>query len=230
MKSHWTPLTLIAGLFATIVTLTDMFPYAIHGRGDQLRLVVLGFLLGAMLISLIDGLPAITRTVAQHVSMWLATLFGLLIAYSYRDEVPELYERFRANISPSVAVAISEDAVELRRGWDGHYHAFAEVNGGEVAFLFDTGASMVVLRYEDAEKIGLPIQDLEFNTPAITANGRSYVAPVTLDLIKLGSVQFRHVDAFVTQPDKMSQSLLGMNVLNRLEEMTFKGNRVILRQ
>lgn len=210
--------------------MVDMFPYAVTGSDDQLRMVVLGFLLGAMLISLINDLPAVARHIAQHVSMWSAVLFGILIAYNYRDEVPEMYERFRATVSPSVAVAISEDAVELRRGWDGHYHAYADVNGTEVAFLFDTGASMVVLRYEDAEAIGFDPDDLNFTTPAVTANGRSYVAPVELDLIQLGSVEFRDVDAFVTQPDKLNQSLLGMNVLNRLETMTFTGNRVILRQ
>ncbi len=213
-----------------VVMMTDAFPYAVNGTEDQFRLVVLGFLLGAMLISLVGDLPAVARKVAQHVSVLSAALFGVLIAYGYRDQVPEIYERFKAQISPSVAVSISEDAVELRRGWDGHYYAYADVDGKEVAFLFDTGASVVVLRYEDAETIGFAVDELSFSTPAFTANGRSYVASVELDLIKLGSVEFRDVDAYVAQPEKLSHSLLGMNVLNRLEAMTFTNNRVILRQ
>ncbi len=230
MKYIYTPLILAAGLLALVVMLTDMFPYAVHGSHDQLRLVVLGFLLGALLVSLISDFPAIARNIARRVSLWSAALFGVLIAYSYRDHAPEIYERFRAQVSPSVAVAISEDAVELRRGWDGHYRAYADVNGAEVAFLFDTGASVVVLRYEDAERIGLPMDELSFSIPAFTANGRSEVAEVELDLIQLGTVKFDDVVAYVSQPGKMTQSLLGMNVLNRLDTMTFTGNRVVLRQ
>ena len=153
-----------------------------------------------------------------------------MVAYNYRDEGPQIYERIRAAISPSVAVAIAEDAVELRRGWDGHYHAYANVNGAEVAFLFDTGASVVVLRYEDAEKIGFDMNEVRFSVRAVTANGEGYVAPVTIDHLQMGAVEMNDIDAFITQPGKLSQSLLGMNFFNRLEAMTFQNNRVVLRQ
>lgn len=230
MKNLVTPLILIAGLFAVVAMMTDMFPYAVTGRDDQMRLVVLGFLLGAMLISLISRIPMIARSAARHLSVCLAAVFGVLVAYNYRDEGPQIYERIRAAISPSVAVALSKDAVELRRGWDGHYHAYADVNGSEVAFLFDTGASVVVLRYEDAEKIGFDMDEIEFSVRAVTANGEGYVAPIEIDHLQLATVEVHDIKAFVTQPGKLNQSLLGMNFFNRLEAMTFQNNRVVLRQ
>src|SRR5690242_17104976 len=46
---------------------------------------------------------------------------------------------------------------ELRRGPDGHFYADAQVNGTTIRFLVDTGASLVVLSREDAQRAGLQL-------------------------------------------------------------------------
>jgi aspartyl protease family protein len=224
------PLILIAGLFALLRILADMFPYALSDGDDQMRFVVLGFLLGLLLFSLIGGIPRPVAKVAQYSAMWIAAVFGVVLAYSYKDYAPDIYDRLRSQFSPSIAVVRTDDSVELRRAWDGHFRALADVQGTEVSFLFDTGASTVVLRYEDAEAIGFDMDELRYTIPVTTANGKGRVAPVRIDYLRVGAVRIPDMKAVVAEPGKLQESLLGMTFFNRISETTFSKNRLILRQ
>ncbi len=169
------------------------------------------------------------RRAVIHLAVWIGAAGGLGTAFLFQDEAARVVDRIRAELVPTVAVSRSE-GTELRRAWDGHYRAEAEVNGIDITLMIDTGASMVLIPFEEAARIGIDPRALEYSIPVTTANGRSSVAPVTLSSIKIGAIAVFDVPAAVAQPGRLKTGLLGMSFLDRLDETTFRGDRLILRQ
>jgi aspartyl protease family protein len=157
---------------------------------------------------------------AQHLAIWGLIFAGVVIAYGFSGQL-------REQLSPSSLVAVSDDSVVLRRGRDGHFHARIEVNGVPVDFLVDTGASAIVLSQRDAARVGLHPGRLTFSTPATTANGVIYSAPVILGEMRLGPFTDREVGATVNG-GALDTSLLGMRYLDRFARFSVAGDRMTL--
>ena len=166
---------------------------------------------------------------AQRAALWLGIGGAVLAGYADRDWLVNAYERMRGSIYPSVALATAEGQAELRRAWDGHYRAEAEVNGVRLQLMVDTGATLVLLPYEQARALGIDPDALDFSLPVTTANGTSTVAPVRISSIKIGPIAVFDIDAAVAHPSQLGIGLLGMSFLDRLRETSFRGDRLILR-
>lgn len=123
----------------------------------------------------------------------------------------------------------SGDGVELRADRAGHFAATFEINGRPIEALIDTGATLVVLRYEDAQQTGINPRAQDFNVPVQTANGRAKVALVNLDRISIGSIQVRDVKAAVAERGALQTNLLGMSFLQRLKGYEFNSGRLTLK-
>ena len=120
-------------------------------------------------------------------------------------------------------------AVRIKRGWTGHFVANAKIKDKGVEMIVDTGASTVVLRHEDAKKLGINMRSLRYTVPVQTANGSSYAARVELDSIMIGKVGLQGVEALIAKPGSLHQSLLGMSFLSRLRSYEFAGEYLELR-
>lgn len=132
--------------------------------------------------------------------------------------------------SETASLAISATEAEIQRSWDGHFRAIAQVNGTDVGLLIDTGSSLVLLRHDDALRIGIDLDKLDYSTPLTTASGRSYVAPIILETLQVGDVTLTGVRAAVAQRGALHSSLLGMTFLENLEETIIRRDRMILRK
>lgn len=135
-----------------------------------------------------------------------------------------------ARTSEIAAMAIIHDEVTINRSWDGHFRAITQINGADVGLMVDTGASLVLLRHDDAVRIGLPMNELDFSTPLTTASGRSYVASVVIESLSIGNVTVYDVRAAVAQHGALHSSLLGMSFLENLRETVIRKNKMILRE
>ncbi len=118
--------------------------------------------------------------------------------------------------------------VELKAGDHGHFNTRAEVNGADIDVMVDTGASMVALPYEDAERAGIYIRDSDYTGYVSTANGRARVAPVTLGSVSIGNITVRNVEAVVSEPGALQVTLLGMTFLSRLDRVDMRSGVLIL--
>lgn len=121
-------------------------------------------------------------------------------------------------------------SVELRASGNGHFEADAEINGRNVPLLVDTGASMVVLTYEDADRAGVYVSDSDFTAKSRTANGIARNAIVTLHEVCVESVCVRNVKAMVAEPGRLHVSLLGMTFLGRLARIDMQPGRLVLEE
>lgn len=160
-------------------------------------------------------------------------LFGLLALFCIGDI--EYINAERALESDQItaetaALAIVSVETSINRSWDGHFRAIAQVNGRDVGLLVDTGASLVLLRHDDAMRIGIPLNELDFSIPLTTANGKSYVAPFVIEQLTIGDLTLQDVRAAVAQEGALHSSLLGMSFLEKLNETVIQKNRMILRK
>jgi aspartyl protease family protein len=133
----------------------------------------------------------------------------------------------RAATPPRTASAGVNEFV-VRANGNGHFLVHATVGPREIAFIVDTGASMVALSQRDADALGFFVHQLDYSGRAETANGVGRFARVTIDEIAIGEIVVRNVPAAVIETP-MRRSLLGMTFLRRLAGFEVKGDRLILR-
>jgi aspartyl protease family protein len=120
--------------------------------------------------------------------------------------------------------------VRLRADRRGHFLVEASINGRPAKFMADTGATLVVLAYEDAERLGLSPHSLDFSAKVETANGIARVAPVTLDRVRIDDIAVRDVPALVAERGALATNLLGMSFLGRLKSFQIEHGELVLTQ
>jgi aspartyl protease family protein len=119
-------------------------------------------------------------------------------------------------------------AASITKSGDGHYWAEADVNGRQVRFLVDTGASAVALTPNDARRLGINPQGLDYSYNVTTANGQARAASVKLASISIAGARVANVDALVIE-EGLDTSLLGMTYLGRLSRFEATPTSLILR-
>jgi aspartyl protease family protein len=151
---------------------------------------------------------------------WIAGLALLTVLFSGIAE-----RKVNPNQSPNARVANGVTEVVLKQNRKGHYVTTGTINGQEVVFLLDTGATDVSVPAHIAEKVnmskGRPIN-------VMTANGmitayQSWIAEIGIDELLITDV-----DANINPAVKDDFILLGMSALKRLE-FTQRGDTLTLR-
>ncbi|MEO6607263.1 MAG: TIGR02281 family clan AA aspartic protease [Aestuariivirga sp.] len=115
---------------------------------------------------------------------------------------------------------------ELKSGEGGHYFVKAAINNTDINVLVDTGASVVALSFEDAERAGLHPSNLDYKIPVSTANGQVNAARVKLNRVEIDNVRVDDVDAMVLPEGALKGTLLGMSFLSKLS--SFKSEDGVL--
>ena len=131
-------------------------------------------------------------------------------------------------VQPAAASASGETSIAADPR--GQYAADVEINGQNVQMLVDTGATMVVLSYDTAARLGLQVLSSDFTARAQTANGVAALAPVTLRDVTVGSVSLSDVKALVAERSAGPVNLLGESFLRRLASVEQRSGRLVLRQ
>ncbi|NJS38516.1 MAG: TIGR02281 family clan AA aspartic protease [Rhodobacteraceae bacterium] len=151
---------------------------------------------------------------------WGLILVGMMAGYG-------LWSDIRREAMP-VQMVSEAGEVEVPISPDGHYYLTLQINGTDVPFMVDTGASGMVLGVEDAARLGIEAEALRFTGEAMTANGVVRTAQVTLPMVELGPFRNEGFRAYVTEGE-MPGSLLGMDYLGQFR-MEFGAGRLVLRQ
>ncbi|MGJ8528387.1 retropepsin-like aspartic protease family protein [Maritalea sp.] len=162
--------------------------------------------------------------------LWVGIFALAIFGYSFRTELEQYGSRFLSELNPGSAyVSESGDAVRFRRSMGGSFLVAADVNGNEIKFIFDTGATAVVLTVDDARRAGIDIKKLRYTVPVSTANGEAKAAFTRLENVKIGSIERRNIDALVAEKGQLETSLLGMSFLETLASYTVSQDALELR-
>ncbi len=141
--------------------------------------------------------------------------------------IPPVYAPTVAVVRPTPAPAQGRQ-VSAQRAVDSHFYFDTVVGSATVRMVFDTGASFVVLRAEDAARAGISVNGLDYNVRTQTANGTTEVALVMLDSLRVGEITRWNVSALVSRPGKLGVSLLGQSFMSKLAGYRFERGELIL--
>lgn len=114
------------------------------------------------------------------------------------------------------AESTQNQPVNLYADSAGHFFGNATVNGANLRYVVDTGATSVALNSADAKRANINYLNGEKGI-ASTAGGRIVVYRVTLNTLKIGSIVLNNVDAVVNEGGYPEVVLLGMSALNRMD-------------
>ena len=156
----------------------------------------------------------------------LAATAGAVVAYGDPDQITRASDTVsqmlrRRSLSPA-------PAVQIARGQAGEFALHAKINGVKAPMVIDTGATSVVLTWETAKAIGLPLEMLEYDVDVETAGGRTKAARLTLDRLAVGQLVEKSVPALVVPRGQMKTNLLGMSFLDRLESWGVQADKLML--
>lgn len=189
--------------------------------------VAVNGLLGDKALISVNGAPAKVMRVGE-------SLQGVRLVSVQGDQVviEEAGQRRSIGIglgsSGSASTGGANAKVVLMADGRGQFSAQGTVNGANVHFLVDTGASVVVLPASVAKRAGLSLDQAEV-TMVSTANGTTRARRVLINTLKVGGVTANLVSALVMEDGQLPVALLGMSFLNRTN-MKREGDQLVLTQ
>ncbi len=145
----------------------------------------------------------------RHLTWLIALLLLTMLFNNWLDK--------QHNPNSLVVSAAGLDAnspVVLQRNRQGHYVASGLINDQPVVFLLDTGATVISVPENIANKLGLiKGKAIRVNT----ANGSISVYSTRINSVQLGNIKLINVEGHINPFMKGDTALLGMSFLKHLE-------------
>ncbi len=195
---------------------------------DLVQLLVLGgfgLYISFAVVRLFRG-----RIVTAFVTLcfWIAAFGAVLTGYSYREDLSGVAQRVMATVVPGLPIESAPGQVTIIRGLDGQFAVKAASGRTRLDFVFDTGASTVVLRAEDATRLGIRTRDLVYDVEVGTANGRAMAAQAVLPELSVGDLRETDIPILVARRGALHENLLGMSFLDRLQSYSVTHDKLVL--
>lgn len=163
---------------------------------------------------------------AKRTGTWmyvLAWISGFVLLIAVFDDLLDF--QYNPNASPESREVGGQIEVVLKRNKQGHYVSGGTINGIDVTFMVDTGATSVAIPAQLAETLQLVPERKGY---ANTANGRVAIMTTTLRELTIGDIVLYDIQAVINPGMDDDEILLGMSVLKQLE-FTQRQDTLILR-
>lgn len=153
----------------------------------------------------------------------LAWISGFVLLIAVFDGLLDF--QYNPNASPESRTVGRQIEVVLKRNKQGHYVSGGTINGVNVTFMVDTGATSVAIPAQLANDLHLTPERQGY---ANTANGRVAIMTTTLRELTIGNIVLNDIQAVINPGMQDDEILLGMSVLKQLE-FTQRQDTLILR-
>jgi aspartyl protease family protein len=153
---------------------------------------------------------------------WVAIFGVAFLLFAFRGEFSQLGQRIRAEATGSPIV--EGEVVRIPVAEDGHFYVDSKLNGHDVRFMVDSGASVTTISRSTASAAGMEIGTRR--GVVITANGPASVMQSSADRLQVGSIE--RTDFPVDVSEQEGLNLLGMNFLRSLQSWRVEGNYLVL--
>jgi aspartyl protease family protein len=121
-------------------------------------------------------------------------------------------------------------SLSISRDARGHFETEGRIDGQRIAFMIDTGASVVALNESSAARFGLRPARNDYRATVTTANGVVKAAPARLAMVDVGGLVVRDVEAMVLPDEALSENLLGLSFLSKLKRFEYANGKMVLEQ
>jgi aspartyl protease family protein len=118
----------------------------------------------------------------------------------------------------------------LPRAWDGVFRGVAQINNMSVGVIVSTGTPVVLVQYEEAERIDLFPERLKFSSRVTVGDRKVVAAPVMLLSVRIDDVEIFGVQGAVAEKGAIETSIVGLSFLEKLEAAALDGGGLLLRQ
>ena len=191
-------------------------------NGENSPYIFYYILLVVLIASSLIGMRLPLKQAAKMILAWVAIFGVVFIIVAFRGEFADFGQRLRAEATGSEIVA--GETVRIPMSDDGHFWVTARVNGQDVRFMVDSGASVTTVSRTIAQAAGIPIT---FRRVMVsTANGRAWVTKSHAEVLQIGPIERFDFAIDVNETDDMN--LLGMNFLSSLESWRVEGRFLVL--
>jgi len=154
---------------------------------------------------------------------WVAIFAAGFVLFTFRDNLGWVAQRLKAE---AVGTPVSQGReTRIPMAIDGHFWVQAKLNGSDVKFLVDSGATTTTIDRKTALRARVPVsqgRDLFVRT----GNGIVRVASGRADELTIGGITRRNVGLEIADNDDLN--VLGMNYLSSLSRWGVEGRWLVL--
>jgi aspartyl protease family protein len=189
--------------------------------------LMLGGVYILMAIMLVLGsLMARREPMAKQVTValaWVVIFAAGFVLFTFRDDFGYLAQRLRAE---AVGTPVTEGReTRIPMAIDGHFWVHAKLNGRDVKFLVDSGATMTTIDRQTANDAGVRVSP-RADEYVRTGNGIIRVSSGRAGELTVGNIVRNDIGLQVADNDDLN--VLGMNYLSTLRRWGVEGRWLIL--
>ena len=189
--------------------------------------VMLGgvYLLMAVML-LLGALMARREPVAKLFTMalaWVAIFAAGFVLFTFRDNLGWVAQRLKAEAVGTPVEQGRETRVPM--AIDGHFWVNARLNGRDVKFLVDSGATTTTIDRGTAKAAGIEVSGHR-DQFVRTGNGVIRVSSGRADELTIGTITRHDVGLEIADNDDLN--VLGMNYLSSLSRWSVEGRWLVL--
>ena len=191
---------------------------------NSLQLGGLYILMAIMLV--LGSLMARREPLAKQVTTalaWTVIFAAGFVLFTFRDDFGYLAQRLKAEAVGSPVTEGRETRIPM--AIDGHFWVNAKLNGRDVKFLVDSGATMTTIDRETANAAGVRVS-AKADEYVRTGNGIIRVSSGRAEEISVGGIERPNVGLQIAENDDLN--VLGMNYLSSLSRWGVEGRWLIL--
>jgi aspartyl protease family protein len=154
---------------------------------------------------------------------WIAIFAAGFVLFTFRDDFNWVVQRLRAE---AIGSPVRQgETMRIPMAIDGHFWVDARINGRDVKFLVDSGATMTTIGSETAARAGVRVNRGQ-DQLVRTGNGLTRVASGSADRLELGTIERINMPLHIAQGEDLN--VLGMNFLSSLSRWGVEGRWLVL--
>jgi aspartyl protease family protein len=180
-----------------------------------------------MALMLVTGaLMSRREPVAKLIKMalaWIVIFAAGFVLISFRDDFGYFAQRLKAEAVGTPVEQGRETRIPM--SIDGHFWVDAKVNGKDVRFLVDSGATMTTVDRDTARAAGVEVSP-RADQFVRTGNGVIRVSTGRAAELEVGGISRRDVGLQVAENDDLN--VLGMNFLSTLSRWSVEGRWLVM--
>ncbi len=186
--------------------------------GGVYILMAMMLVLGALMVRREPGLKLVKMAVG-----WVVIFAAGFILFTFRDNFGWVAQRLKAE---AIGTPVTEGReTRIPMAIDGHFWVTAKLNGKDVKFLVDSGATMTTVDRDTALAAGVDISP-QRDQFVRTGNGIIRVSSGRAAQLEVGGIERSDVGLQIADNDDLN--VLGMNFLSSLSRWGVEGRWLVM--